>query len=201
MPAPYFYAAEYTPTLACTRYCFTSKLECGSPSSVYYPSPTCKAYAIAVLLDAHCAIYAPPPTPDFYTIHHTLLVMEISCKGQHPQSLLSARRPQALQVHHRGHLGSWHYDQREAARAAWGTHVWGAHVHTHRRRQAGDRRVREGLQDRHEQQGAHPTCWINIHVFLWCNRKEMSTVRIPPGQPCIWRGYVHIQGKCIHRTG
>jgi len=47
------------------------------------PSPICKAYPIALLLHAQCAIiYAPPPTPPFYAIHHTILVMAISCKGQ-----------------------------------------------------------------------------------------------------------------------
>ena len=69
-------------SLACTRYCFTSKLYCGSQSSVYCPSPTCKAYPIAILLHDHCAMYAPPLTPPFYVIHHTILVIPISCKGQ-----------------------------------------------------------------------------------------------------------------------
>ena len=68
--------------LAFTRYCFTSKLDCGSQSSSYCPSLTCKAYPIAILLHAHCAIYAPQPTPLLYAIHHTILVMAISCKGQ-----------------------------------------------------------------------------------------------------------------------
>jgi len=42
----------------------------------------CKAYPIAILLHGHCSIYAPPPTPPLYAIHHTLLVMAIWCKGQ-----------------------------------------------------------------------------------------------------------------------
>ena len=46
------------------------------------PSPTCKAYPIALLLHVHCAINASPPTSPYYAIHHTILVMEISCKGQ-----------------------------------------------------------------------------------------------------------------------
>jgi len=46
------------------------------------PPPTCKAYPIALLLRDHCAIYAPLPTPPLYAIHHTILVMAISCKGQ-----------------------------------------------------------------------------------------------------------------------
>jgi len=70
------------PLLALTIDCFISKLYCGSPSSLYSHPPTCKAYPIAILLHAHCAIYAPPPTPLVYAIHNTLLVMAISCKGQ-----------------------------------------------------------------------------------------------------------------------
>jgi len=55
--------------LAFTRYCFTSKLYCGSPSSC---PPTCKAYPIAILSYVHWAIYAPPPPPPFmpYTIQY-----------------------------------------------------------------------------------------------------------------------------------
>jgi len=36
------------------------------------PLPTCKAYPIAILLHAHCAIYSHQPTPLFmpYTIHY-----------------------------------------------------------------------------------------------------------------------------------
>ena len=46
------------------------------------PPPTCKAYPISILLHDHCAIYAPPRTPPGYDIHHEILVMAISCKGQ-----------------------------------------------------------------------------------------------------------------------
>ena len=46
------------------------------------PPPTCNAYPIAILMHGHCAIYASPPTPPLYAIHHTILVMAISCKGQ-----------------------------------------------------------------------------------------------------------------------
>jgi len=46
------------------------------------PSHTGKAYLIAILLHGHCAIYAPLPTPPFYAVNHTILVMAISCKGQ-----------------------------------------------------------------------------------------------------------------------
>jgi len=44
--------------------------------------PTCEAYPIAILLHDHRAIYALPPTLLLYTIHHTILVKAISCKGQ-----------------------------------------------------------------------------------------------------------------------
>jgi len=46
--------------------------------------PTCNAYRIAILLHAHChcAIYAPPPTLPLYAIHHTILLMAVSRKGQ-----------------------------------------------------------------------------------------------------------------------
>jgi len=47
-----------------------------------WPPPACKPYPIAILLHAHCAIYAPPPPPPFYAIHHTILVTAMSCKSQ-----------------------------------------------------------------------------------------------------------------------
>ena len=49
-------------SLALTRYSFTSKLYCGSQSSICCP-PTCKAYPITILLHAPFAIYAPPHQP------------------------------------------------------------------------------------------------------------------------------------------
>jgi len=68
--------------LVITRYGFTLKLYCGSQSSFYCPPPTWKAYPIAILLHGHCAIYAHSTDPPFYAIHHTILGMAISCKGQ-----------------------------------------------------------------------------------------------------------------------
>ena len=44
--------------------------------------PTCKAYPIVIRLHDHYAIYPPLPTPPLYAIHHTILVMAISRKGQ-----------------------------------------------------------------------------------------------------------------------
>jgi len=68
--------------LALTRHRFTSKLYCGSQSSFYCPPPTSKGYPIAILLHGHFATRAPPPPTPLYAIHHTLLVMAISYKGQ-----------------------------------------------------------------------------------------------------------------------
>ena len=46
------------------------------------PPPSCKAYPIAILLHDYCAIYNPPTNPLVYAIHHTILTIAISCKGQ-----------------------------------------------------------------------------------------------------------------------
>jgi len=43
------------------------------------------------LLHDHCAIYARPPTLPFDAIHHTILVMAISCKGQRPPLFRSGK--------------------------------------------------------------------------------------------------------------
>jgi len=51
----------------------------------FSPPTTCIAHTIAVLLHDYCAIYDTPPTPLVYAIHHTILVMAISCKGQREQ--------------------------------------------------------------------------------------------------------------------
>jgi len=69
------------PSLAFTRYCFTSKLYCGSQSSFYCPlHMQSLPYCITVaqpLRNIH-----PPTDPPLYGMHHTLLVMAISCEGQ-----------------------------------------------------------------------------------------------------------------------
>jgi len=82
------------PDLDFTRYCFTSKLYCGSQSSIYPPPHTHKAYPIVILLHNYCATYAPPLTPSVYAIHHTILVIAISCKGQ--DQTTPVRRSSAL---------------------------------------------------------------------------------------------------------
>ena len=44
--------------------------------------PTSIPPTIAILLHVYCAIYDAPSTPPWCAIHHTILVMAISCKGQ-----------------------------------------------------------------------------------------------------------------------
>jgi len=68
-------------SLAFTRYSFTPKLSCTSQSFLYCP------------FHLHCPDYCntiarlmrniqPPPDPLVYAVHHTTLVVAISCKGQ-----------------------------------------------------------------------------------------------------------------------
>jgi len=44
--------------------------------------PTCIAHTVAILLHDWRAIYDPSSTSLVYAIHHTILVITISCKGQ-----------------------------------------------------------------------------------------------------------------------
>jgi len=46
------------------------------------PPPTCIGPTIATRVHDYCAIYDALPTPLLYAIHHTILVIAISCKGQ-----------------------------------------------------------------------------------------------------------------------
>jgi len=75
--------------LAFTRYCFTLRLTCTNQSSFYSPPhPHCPHYCTTstrLLRNTR-----PPFDPLVYAIHHTMLVMAISCKGQ--AGLCSARR-------------------------------------------------------------------------------------------------------------
>jgi len=68
--------------LASTRYSFTLRLLCTNQSSLNFPRPS----ALRTLLHSYRTTFAqyknPPPTLPLYAIHHTLLVMTISCKGQ-----------------------------------------------------------------------------------------------------------------------
>jgi len=67
--------------LASTRYCFTSKLYCGSPSAFCCPPPPAKPTLLQYACTTIAQYTPPPPTPPLYAIHHTMLVMAISCKG------------------------------------------------------------------------------------------------------------------------
>ena len=55
---------------------------CKNQSSLYSPPPISIARATAILLLDVCAIHDLPATLPSYAIHHTILVMAISCKGQ-----------------------------------------------------------------------------------------------------------------------
>jgi len=68
--------------LAFTRYCFYSEAFVHESIIRVLPPPTCIARTIAILLQVDRAIYDAPPTPLFYAIHHTILVMTISCTCQ-----------------------------------------------------------------------------------------------------------------------
>jgi len=48
----------------------------------FLPLSFCIAHTMAILLHGCCAIYDPLPTTLLYAIHHTQLVLAISCKGQ-----------------------------------------------------------------------------------------------------------------------
>jgi len=41
----------------------------------------CVAHTVVILLHDYWAIYDPPSTSFVYAIHHTILVITISCKG------------------------------------------------------------------------------------------------------------------------
>jgi len=71
------------PTLAFTRCCFTSKLYCGSQSSFHRP-PHLQSLPYCNTIARPLHNMRPPTDPPFYAIHHTILVMAVSCKGQTP---------------------------------------------------------------------------------------------------------------------
>ena len=67
--------------LAFTRYCFTSTRLCTNQSSFHSSGPP----ALPTLLQYYRTTirqYTTPPTPLLYAIHHPILVIRISCKGQ-----------------------------------------------------------------------------------------------------------------------
>jgi len=73
--------------LTYARYSFTCFCVCKKQSSLYYPPPIRITHTTTILLRDFCAIYAFPPTLPLYTIHHTLLVVTISCKDQWASSI------------------------------------------------------------------------------------------------------------------
>jgi len=76
-------AVTASAALAFTRYCFTSKVYCGRQSSFYPPrSPPPKPTLLQYYCTPNAQYTTPSPTPCLYGIHHTILVMAISCKGQ-----------------------------------------------------------------------------------------------------------------------
>jgi len=77
--------------LTFTRYCFTSSRVCTSQSSFQYSGPP----ALPTLLQYYCTAIGqyttPPSTSLLYAIHHTILVITISCKGQATAPIAFAR--------------------------------------------------------------------------------------------------------------
>jgi len=56
------------------------------------PSPTGIAHNSAVILHVYGATYDPPRSPLAYAMHHTILAMAISCKGEHSLRLVHSAR-------------------------------------------------------------------------------------------------------------
>jgi len=70
--------------LAFTRYCFTSKLNCGSQSSVCcHPQLQGLPYCSTIVRPLRNI--CPPPPPPSHIIPYEILVMAISCNGQRPE--------------------------------------------------------------------------------------------------------------------
>ena len=65
---------------------------CARTNHLFMAPPHSHYLTIALLLRDHCAMRRPSPTPPVYAIHHTILVMAISFKGQaSPTRFLCAR--------------------------------------------------------------------------------------------------------------
>jgi len=68
--------------LAFTRYSFTSRLLCKKQPSIHSP----RLPALPTLVQYYCTIIGqyttPLPTSRVYALHHTILVITISCQGQ-----------------------------------------------------------------------------------------------------------------------
>ena len=129
------------PTLAFTRYCFILKVYCGSLSSLYCPAPTCNAYPFAMLLHDYWTLYKPPLTSLLYALHHSTLVITISCKGQYiPHThtfthIHTTHPPKHTHAHHTHTRARTHTHTRAhahtRARARAHTHTQQIHTYTH----------------------------------------------------------------------
>jgi len=72
---------------------------------VSFLPPTWIAHTVAVLLHDYRAVYDPPSTSPVYAIHHTILVITKSCKGQVDVCVLGLiPRPPALVLNHQRFL-------------------------------------------------------------------------------------------------
>jgi len=79
-PTPHMNEVQW---LAFTRWCLTSSRVCTNQSFFHSSGPP----ALPTVLQYYCTTIAqyttpPSPTPLFYAIHHTILLITISCKGQ-----------------------------------------------------------------------------------------------------------------------
>jgi len=63
VPALVWVGARVNPRIALTRYCFTSKLYCGSPSFFLLPPPPLAKPTISQYYRTLIAQYTPPPPP------------------------------------------------------------------------------------------------------------------------------------------
>ena len=80
---PVHLGVRVDPNLAFTRYCFTYSRFCINQSSFHSSRPP----ALPTLVQYHCTSIGQYTTPlpqplVFYAIHHIVLVITISCKGQ-----------------------------------------------------------------------------------------------------------------------
>jgi len=84
--------------LAFTRYLLTFNAFVNEPTIISLSPPARKAHTVAIVLRDYCARYTPPPTLRVYAIHHTILVIAISCEGQTICHTASISTPHRLRV-------------------------------------------------------------------------------------------------------
>jgi len=71
------------------RLCFCARI-----NHPFIAPPTCIAHTVAILLQYYRATFHPLPTPRFHVMHHRILCIAISCKGQHQSEVvMCACRP------------------------------------------------------------------------------------------------------------